>query len=571
MQIPDTPAEESDSPATFLTATTVFESRPRIMIQGGTVTINPRKRQKNSPVAWSFGSSTKRRDGRDSPRRDISPRSGRSDSNSHTPCTSQHPLAWTAQLPPSPGLPKPASMKQVSSSVVIDPSTTTTRLRPSRIRELVPTVIYEALRVGGRPDSSVGQPTPLGERIEVRTRSSNGHASYQIIEWSVKADVPEVVPVDERDLSKLISCVFLNAIKFTENGTISVLVSLSNSLRSIRINIIDSGAGIPKAFVPELFKPFSREDASLTRTREGLGLGLLVAKGLARTLSGDLKLLHTETSGRKKGTEFEIKVPIGGIESGSGTGTPFDRTPTPSSTSSQVHRLDGSYIATSSPRPGLAIPIDSVPSLLSDDQLHTTSSELYHPPSTPPRRLSYTSSKTAVSARSVFDRKLAEKHPMSFLVAEDNKINRKLLVSMLSKLGYEEVYEAFDGREAVRQIKEMVDSRADKQHHESPLQAYESPKRIDMILMDLWMPEMDGYTATEKIFDLCKCSSAGEGTSMGLSPPVVIAVSADVTEQAISRATAAGMEGFMTKPYKLVDLQRLIEEVCNRSDSRRVS
>jgi hypothetical protein len=201
MQIPDTPAEESDSPATFLTATTVFESRPRIMIQGGTVTINPRKRQKNSPVAWSFGSSTKRRDGRDSPRRDISPRSGRSDSNSHTPCTSQHPLACTAQLPPSPGLPKPASMKQVSSSVVIDPSTTTTRLRPSRIRELVPTVIYEALRVGGRPDSSVGQPTPLGERIEVRTRSSNGHASYQIIEWSVKADVPEVVPVDERDLS----------------------------------------------------------------------------------------------------------------------------------------------------------------------------------------------------------------------------------------------------------------------------------------------------------------------------------------------------------------------------------
>jgi CheY-like chemotaxis protein len=570
MQIPDTPMEDGDSPATFLSSTTVFESRPRIMIQGGTVTINPRKRQKNSPVSWSFGNLTKRRDGKHSPRRDISPRSEQTESSPSMPCTTQHPFARTAQLPTSPGISIPAPTSHVFNSVATEPSATT-RLRTSRIRELVPTVIYEALRVGGRPDSSVGQPTPLGEVIEVRTRSSNGHASYQIIEWSVKADVPEVLPIDERDLSKLISCVFLNAIKFTENGTISVLVSLSNSLRSIRINVIDSGAGIPKAFVPELFKPFSREDASLTRTREGLGLGLLVAKGLARQLGGDLKLIHTETSGRRKGTEFEIKVPIGGVESGSGPGTPFDRTPTPSSTSSQVHQSDSSYMATSSPRPALAIPVDSLPPLSSNDQLHSTSSELYHPPPTPPRRLSHTSSKTAVSGRGVFDRKLAEKHPLSFLVAEDNKINRKLLVSMLSKLGYEHVYEAFDGCEAVRLMKELVASRPDNEHHTSHLQACESPKRVDMILMDLWMPEMDGYAATEKILDMFKSESTDGSRSMGMPPPVVIAVSADVTEQAISRATAVGMEGFMTKPYKLVDLQRLIEEVCNRSDSRRVS
>jgi CheY-like chemotaxis protein len=142
---------------------------------------------------------------------------------------------------------------------------------------------------------------------------------------------------------------------------------------------------------------------------------------------------------------------------------------------------------------------------------------------------------------------------------------------MLSKLGYEEVYEAFDGREAVRRVKEMVDSKAVKQHHGSALQACESPKCVDIILMDLWMPEMDGYAATEKILDLFKFGSAGEARSMGMSPPVVIAVSADITEQAISRATAAGMEGFMTKPYKLVDLQRLVEEVCDRSDALRVS
>jgi CheY-like chemotaxis protein len=47
--------------------------------------------------------------------------------------------------------------------------------------------------------------------------------------------------------------------------------------------------------------------------------------------------------------------------------------------------------------------------------------------------------------------------------------------------------------------------------------------------------------------------------------PTVLAVSADVTDEAISTATTTGMEGFMTKPYKLADLQRLIEEYCVRN------
>jgi CheY-like chemotaxis protein len=51
-----------------------------------------------------------------------------------------------------------------------------------------------------------------------------------------------------------------------------------------------------------------------------------------------------------------------------------------------------------------------------------------------------------------------------------------------------------------------------------------------------------------------------------LAPPIVLAVSADVTDEAIDRATKTGMEGFMTKPYKLTDLQKLIVEFCVRSD-----
>ncbi|KAF7510945.1 hypothetical protein GJ744_005775 [Endocarpon pusillum] len=552
MQIPDTPMDAGDSPATFLSSAAAFESRPHIMIQGGNIAINPRKRQKHSPVSWSFGSTTKRRGGRFSPRREVSPRSGIHVSKPVAPCSMQH----TTQPPSSPECSRPAVgsyFPPTRSSVAAEPSATP-NLRQSRIRDLVPIVIYEALRVGGRPDSSIGQPTPLGERIEVRTRSSNGHSSYQVIEWSVQPDVPEMLMVDERDLSKLLSCVFLNAIKFTENGTISVVVSLSQSLRSVRINVVDSGAGIPKEFVPQLFKPFSQEDASLTRTREGLGLGLLVAKGIARKLGGDLKLVHTETSGPSKGSEFEIKVPVGGHDLESIPGSPFDRTPTPSDSGAQLPRSDSSYAATSYPRSALATRLPS-PELPDHVRFPISSPSSSKPSSSPVRRMLSTASKTSLSERDTIDRRLALKYPLTFLVADDNKINRKLLVNMLSKFGYEDVYEAFDGREAVRLVKEIAASTEDRHSQDNCLETQRALKPVDIVLMDLWMPEMDGYEATEKIFE---CSPAS------IPPPTVIAVSADVTEKAISRATAVGMEGFMTKPYKLVDLQRLIEEVCNR-------
>lgn len=141
------------------------------------------------------------------------------------------------------------------------------------------------------------------------------------------------------------------------------------------------------------------------------------------------------------------------------------------------------------------------------------------------------------------DRDLANKYPLTFLVAEDNKINRKLLVSMLSKFGYRTIFEAHDGAEAVRQ---MTVRRPSEQ-------------KIDVVLMDLWMPLMDGYEATEKILDM-----QADGEAPG---PAVLAVTADVTAGAIERAASVGMRGYLSKPFKLLDLQRLITEHCARSQA----
>jgi CheY-like chemotaxis protein len=124
-------------------------------------------------------------------------------------------------------------------------------------------------------------------------------------------------------------------------------------------------------------------------------------------------------------------------------------------------------------------------------------------------------------------------------VAEDNKINRKLLVSMLSKFGYRDIHEAHDGAEAVRQMTTRKGN-------------------IDVVLMDLWMPLMDGYEATERIL----------GMDYGrMTMPTVLAVTADVTDSALERAASVGMKGYMTKPFKLVDLQRLIMEYCAQNQA----
>lgn len=164
------------------------------------------------------------------------------------------------------------------------------------------------------------------------------------------------------------------------------------------------------------------------------------------------------------------------------------------------------------------------------------------------------------------DRELAKKYPLSFLVAEDNKINRKLLVQMLAQLGYKDVHEAFDGKEAVRVMKDLVrkrDSSETNGKRRNPNSNNYLQNVVDVILMDLWMPEMDGYQATEQILHMFQPESQQDSlvASRG-PPPTVLAVSADVTDAAIDRATKVGMVGYMSKPYRTMDLQKLILEFC---------
>ena len=107
------------------------------------------------------------------------------------------------------------------------------------------------------------------------------------------------------------------------------------------------------------------------------------------------------------------------------------------------------------------------------------------------------------------------------LVVEDNNLSRKLLVTLLTKVGFE-VREAPDGQEAVDVWKEW---------------------RPHLIWMDLRMPVLDGYEATEHIRLLSKDSKA-------LSDTKIIALTASAFEENKARAFASGCDDFVRKPFR---------------------
>ncbi|KAF2832319.1 hypothetical protein CC86DRAFT_88443 [Ophiobolus disseminans] len=415
-------------------------------------------------------------------------------------------------------------------------------LRHANLREVLQYVINDALKVGGRPDSAIAEGTDTGERIEVRTRSSNGEAHTKWIEWAVSPDVPDTILIDERDLAKMVSCLALNAIKFTQDGLITLHATLSAKGRYIVINIRDTGSGIPAAFLPNLFKPFSREDDSTTRQSEGLGLGLMVAKGIARKLGGDLFCLRSHVTGPNRGSEFEMRVPLAPGEVCSRPGTPFG-SPTPSiksrmSIDPEIPRLDISHAPASPPlayepfkhvREKPSITIHTMPT-------HDMGLPTPHRSSSPPQHGRAISSELDIPSA-----ELAKHLPLNFLVVDDNAINRRVLVNMLNRLGYKNVTTAFNGHDAVDTMRRNVSAPASE--------------AIDVVLMDLWMPLLDGFQASEAILAMPEYVAKGK-------KPTILAVSADVTDTALEKAVSSGMSGFVTKPFVTRDIIRLIRTYC---------
>ena len=198
-------------------------------------------------------------------------------------------------------------------------------------------------------------------------------------------------------LDKLVS----NAVKFTSYGHILIKARL-NPDNWLHISVVDTGVGIPKGKVAEIFDAFGQVDDRDTRSFDGAGLGLATAKNLASLLGGRIRV----SSVLGEGSTFKLKIPVEPVESHADKATPMALSGEKEITPEMPRRVEP--LVNSEPK--------------KQPQIDTSS--LKEP-----------------------ENGMGQ---MRLLVAEDNRTNRMLIKSMLKSAGHNIVF-AEDGEQAVAQ------------------------------------------------------------------------------------------------------------------------
>ena len=112
--------------------------------------------------------------------------------------------------------------------------------------------------------------------------------------------IPHEVPLaiaDEKNLTKVLTIILDNAIKYTEKGFVNVSTDYSPDNNEIRVRIKDSGIGIDPAFQVDIFDPFRKEPSGFTKEAQGAGLGLPLARSLIDLMKGRIHLESAKGSG----------------------------------------------------------------------------------------------------------------------------------------------------------------------------------------------------------------------------------------------------------------------------------
>lgn len=123
-------------------------------------------------------------------------------------------------------------------------------------------------------------------------------------------NLPDYIKADENRLKQVISNLMSNAIKFTNQGSITIDISLieeADQSYSIKVQIIDTGIGINKDVKEKLFTKFMQADASLTRDYEGIGLGLVISKEIVNLMGGSIRVESEEGKGSNFSFRFKAK------------------------------------------------------------------------------------------------------------------------------------------------------------------------------------------------------------------------------------------------------------------------
>ncbi len=124
--------------------------------------------------------------------------------------------------------------------------------------------------------------------------------------------IPDTIQSDPIRLRQILINLIGNAIKFTESGTIRLIVSLVDGENpQLQFDVVDSGCGMTEKQIGKLFKPFMQADASTTRQFGGTGLGLTISKRFAGLLGGDICVAASKPG---VGSTFRVTVATGSLD-----------------------------------------------------------------------------------------------------------------------------------------------------------------------------------------------------------------------------------------------------------------
>lgn len=155
--------------------------------------------------------------------------------------------------------------------------------------------------------SAVFAPADLMSGLE-REFDNPSRAKGLQLSFEISDDVPVHAVGDAEKITRVMHNLVDNALRFTEAGFVAVRMSRASRFdHGLRVEVQDSGVGIPAAQHRRIFERFTQVDMSNTRRHEGLGLGLALCRGHVRLMGGEMELKSIPD----RGSTFAFEIPLG--------------------------------------------------------------------------------------------------------------------------------------------------------------------------------------------------------------------------------------------------------------------